>query len=219
MWTRLYLENPPLADKISLFPLRKPPCSGILLPRALLAPRRAPPATARQPHPWFIPLVTPSPVAHAQAAILPLAPIKALPEALSSPPQPQLRRAITRTWTHRSASTLPKPTLPSPSLPHTKAARPVPAPSSSLERCHHHPHPLSAPCHRRQAASVHHFATQGHKQVRFVSLLPLPPSPLAVGNLIRQNLAGRRCFPAQRTLLLRFQYFREDFHKISGTHL
>jgi hypothetical protein len=81
------LENPLLAHKTLLFPLRKPPRGGILWPRALLAPRRAPPVTARQTHPQFCTLIAPSPAARAQTAILPLAPIKAPPEALSSPPQ------------------------------------------------------------------------------------------------------------------------------------
>jgi hypothetical protein len=81
MWACHHPGKSPLAHKISLFPLKKPPRSGILLPRALLVPRRAPLVTTRQPRPQFCPLVVPSPAARAQAAIFPLAPIKALPEA------------------------------------------------------------------------------------------------------------------------------------------
>jgi hypothetical protein len=66
-------------------PLRKPPCGGIPLPRALLAPRRAPPAPARRLHPRFAPGLA-SPTAQAQATTPPLAPIKAHQRPLSSSP-------------------------------------------------------------------------------------------------------------------------------------
>jgi hypothetical protein len=152
--------------------------------------------------PPVLPWVVPFPAARAQAAILPLAPIKAPPEAPELAAPTQVRRVATRAWMHYSAPTLPKPTLPSLSPPHTEAVRLIPAPSSSPERRHHHSHPLPALCHHWQAASVHPFPTQGHKQVWFVPLLLLAPSPLAVGDPCRRNLAGRRRSPAQRTLLL-----------------
>jgi hypothetical protein len=148
--------------------------------------------------PRFCPLVKPFLEACAQAAILPLVPIKAPPEApkLAAPtPTPASRHP------RMDAPLRPhilQTNLPSLSSPHTKAAQPALAPSSSPERRHHHPHPPPALCHRRQAASVHPLPTQGHKQVRFVPLLPLPPSPLAAGDPCRRKFSRPSPFPSTK---------------------
>jgi hypothetical protein len=82
MWVCQHPWNLPRAHKISRYPLRKPPRGSILLPRVLLAPRRALADASEAAAPPILPLVSSSPTAWAHATIPSLVPIKAPLEAL-----------------------------------------------------------------------------------------------------------------------------------------
>jgi hypothetical protein len=171
------------------------PCGSILLPLPLLVPRRAPPVTARQPHPRFCPLVEPSLAACAQAAILPPAPIKASPEApeLAAPtPTPVSRHPCVDAPLHPHIVQTNPPftfsashqscTAGSRALFLTRAPPPPPAPAAGSvpPPASHLGPPLSHP---------------SHKQMQFVPLLALPTSPLAAGDPCRQKFIQPSLFP------------------------